>query len=117
MELGNYLDGDSHLDAYWVRGLYDRLPLVGADNVVDAASNNRGNTNADTKANQQRLLIASHDAGSGEQHATNRGRYELHLIMALTRISCQNNNNLAWHLAFELLLQSPLPSVYNLLLT
>ena len=100
MELGNYLDGDSHLDAYWVRGLYDRLPLVGADNVVDAASNNRGNTNADTKANQQRLLIASHDAGSGVRaRGTARNEPRQRQVRAA--------------LNYGIWISSPLQSVYN----
>ena len=61
-----YLDGDSHLDSDWSGSFYNRLPLVGADNVVNPASDNRCNTDPDAEANQQRLLIAGHDAaGSG----------------------------------------------------
>ena len=62
-----HLDGDSHLDSDWSGSFYNRLPLVGADNVVNPASDNRCNTDPDAEANQQRLLIAGHDPGSGGQ--------------------------------------------------
>ena len=68
IQKSEYLDGDSHLDRDRSGSFHNRFPLVGADNVVNPAGDNRCNTDPDAETNQQRLLIAGHDAaGSGGQ--------------------------------------------------